>query len=309
MTLRLAFFRWWALSLVAIAACAGSTSPRPAESAARLSRPQATPGLFLYEARGKGGSVHLLGTIHMGFGFDEVLTPDARARFTSATRVMTEADVSAADPERLIQAALLPPERSLSSIVGKAVWERLLARIGGQIPPPMLDRLEPWLPAVMLGLQDLARALEQLKPGSETRLMDVELMKQAKALGKELAHFETVEQQIAIFESIPLEEQVRELSDTLESDDSGQAHALLTSFEAGDQEALARAIFDNEQQQSAPGFYDRVLYERNVRWLPVIENEIARGGSFIAVGAAHLLGERGLLAELTKRGYTVARVQ
>ena len=104
--------------LAALVACAAksrapSTTPSPAASDAR-----ATPGLFLYEVRGRGKSIHLLGTIHMGFGFEEVLTEDARARFQQASRVMTEADVGAADPQRLIRAALLPPEQSLAIIVG-----------------------------------------------------------------------------------------------------------------------------------------------------------------------------------------------
>ena len=33
-----------------------------------------------------------------------------------------------------------------------------------------------------------------------------------------------------------------------------------------------------------------------------------RGGAFIAVGALHLPGERGLLSLLSQRGYTVTRV-
>lgn len=309
MRFRIARFRPWALVLLAaLVACAGKSRPKAATPSPEASHAQNTPGLFLYEVRGHGKSIHLLGTIHMGFGFEEVLTEDARARFEQASRVMTEADVGAADPERLIRAALLPPEHSLAIILGKPTWDRLVARLGTQVPPPMLDRLEPWLPAVMLGLQDLGKALEELKPGAEQRLMDVELMTKAAALGKELDHFETVEEQIAMFEAISLEEQVLELKQALASDQILQARALLVSFSAGDEAGLSRAIFDERQLSLTPGFYERVLYERNLRWLPVIERELARGGTFIAVGAAHLLGERGLLAELRKRGYTVVRV-
>ncbi len=267
-----------------------------------------TPGLFLYEARKGQGSVLLLGTIHMGFGFDEVLTPRARARFSAATRVMTEADVSAADPERLIQAALLPPEQSLHRTIGEGTWQKLVARVGAQIPEPLLDRLEPWLPSVMLGLEDLEHALDELSPRSKTRQMDVELMAEAQRSGKALSYFETVEQQVAIFDSIPLEEQVRELTRTLESETSAQAKSLLVAFQAGDEQALAKALFDETEIATSPGFYERVLYQRNERWLPIIEQEAARGGAFIAVGAGHLLGERGLLAALAQQGYVVERL-
>ncbi|HEX5655728.1 MAG TPA: TraB/GumN family protein [Polyangiales bacterium] len=265
-----------------------------------------TPGLFLYEVRGERGSVHLLGTIHMGFGFEEVLTPSARARFEGAARVMTEADVSAANPEQLIQAALLPPEQSLKQIIGEASWQKLVARVGAQIPEPLLERLEPWLPSVLLGLEDLEQALGDAR--SKGRQMDVELMAEAQRTGKPLSYLETVEEQVAIFDSIPLEEQVRELARSLESEDSTQARALLSAFQAGDEQALARALFDEAELAASPGFYERVLYQRNERWLPVIERELARGGSFVAVGAGHLLGERGLLAALKRQGYAVTRI-
>jgi uncharacterized protein len=289
----------------------GCAAPAPAPVHPPVAKPAAaepTPGLFLYEVSSPKGSAHLLGTIHMGFGFEEVLTPNARARFRAASRVMTEADVAAADPERLIQAALLPPERSLRRIVGDATWLKLVGRIGEQIPEPLLERLEPWLPSVMLGLEDLERALGDLSPRSKGQLMDVELMAEARDQGKQLTYFETVEEQVSIFDSIPMEEQVRELTRTLDSESSAQARSLLVAFQSGDEQALARALFDETELASSPGFYERVLYQRNERWLPVIERELAHGGAFIAVGAGHLLGERGILAALRTRGYQVARV-
>jgi uncharacterized protein len=298
-------------TLFALLTACASSAHKPAPAAPVSVGPQleaATPGLFLYEVRGQQGTAHLLGTIHLGFGFDEVLTPDARRRFEAATHVMTEADVGTADPERMVQAAMLPPERSLRRVLGDATWNKLLARLDKQIPPPLLDRLEPWLPAVMLGLEDLGRALAELKPGAEQRLMDVELMREASERGKPVTHFETVDEQIAVFDTISLEEQVRELARSLDTAGTEQARALLLGFKDGDEHALSQALFDEAELARAPGFYDRVLFDRNARWLPVIEREVELGGAFIAVGAGHLLGERGIVAELKRRGYTVRRV-
>ncbi|MET0286590.1 MAG: TraB/GumN family protein [Polyangiales bacterium] len=297
--------RFAMIALLLLGACA---KPAPVSRATPPPANEPTPGLFLYEARNDQGSVHLLGTIHMGFGFAEVLTPSARAAFDASKRVMTEADVSAADPAQLIQAALLPADKSLHDLVGEATWQKLVARIGKQIPEPLLQRLEPWLPSVMLGLEDLEQALGDMAPSSKGRQMDVELMDEARRVGKPLTYFETVEEQVAIFDSIPLEEQVRELARSLDSETSAQARSLLQAFQAGDEVALARALFDETEIQSSPGFYERVLYQRNERWLPIIERELASGGAFIAVGAGHLLGERGLLAALRAKGFTVTRV-
>lgn len=303
---RASLLRIWLIGFL-FTAC-GHKQAEPPRPVVTEQPERATPGLFLYEVRRNEKTLHLLGTMHVGFGFEEVLTDDARARFSASTRVITEADVAAANPAHLMEAALLSPERSLSNILGAESWARLVARMERQLPPPVLDRLEPWLPTVVLGLEDMEKALKQLRPGAESRHMDVELMAAARAQNKELAHFETVEEQIALFESIPLEEQVRELEEVLAGTNAGEAQKLLDGFARGDERALSGAIFEQANAQRASSFYERILYERNARWLPRIEQEVARGGVFIAVGAAHLLGERGIVGELRRRGYQVRRV-
>lgn len=298
---------WLTGLLLALTACHATSNSRDTNAAAAAAA-RATPGLFLYEVRGKQGSAHLLGTIHVGFGFEEVLTDSARARFQAATRVITEADVGAAAPEQLVRAALLPPGKSLRALLAPATWDALRTRLGPELPEPVLERLEPWLPTVMLGLEELERVLSEQKPGADRRMMDVELVQAARASQKIIAHLETIAEQIAIFDTIPLEEQVRELTHSLDRASAEQARMLLDAFARGDEQRLTRALFDEAQLQSAPGFYDRVLYQRNARWLPIITHELERSGAFIAVGAAHLLGERGILSELRRGGYQVTRV-
>jgi uncharacterized protein len=272
-------------------------------------RARAAPaGLFLYAVERGGHVSHLLGTIHLGFGFEEVLTPDARERFTHSSQVITETDLGADSAARLMQAALLPPDQSLAVMLGPETWHKLQARVGGQIPDSVLDHLRPWLPAVLLGIDDLKRALERLRPGKSAHMMDIELIKLARGAGKVLRHLESVDQQIAVFDAISTEEQLTELSHALSSDSAAQSRSLVEAYASGDEGALARALFDSEQVARAPGFYQAVLFERNEHWLPVLERAVAQGDVFVAVGAAHLLGERGLLAELRQRGYAITRV-
>jgi uncharacterized protein YbaP (TraB family) len=305
---------WLLMMLSACAAPKPGVAPAPRASASAPSAPAVagvaadTPGLFLYAVTGARGVSHLLGTMHVGFGFDEVLTAEAQARFRAAERVMLEADVSAADPASLMQNALLPPGQSLRALLGEPAWSTLTARLGPQIPPPVMDRLKPWLPAITLGMSEIEAALREIKPDAEGHMMDVELMRAAKAQNKALRYFETVGEQLAMFDAVPVNEQVSELRRSLSEGSGEQGRNMLRAFAAGDEVALTACLFDPEQLSQAPGFYEVVLYQRNARWLPVIEQELARGGAFIAVGAAHLLGERGILAELGRRGYRVERV-
>lgn len=251
---------------------------------------------------------YLLGTIHIGFGFDEVLTPEARKAFEQSTRVWMEADVTAGDPKALIQAAFLPDDRSLHALVGDDVWGKLLEKLGSQIPPLVMDRLEPWMPSMILGLSRVEEVLLEMRPGAASKRMDLELMESARTAGKEIRFFETLEHQIAVFDAVPLEEQVQELTHTLSDESREQGRAMLRAFADGDEQALERALFESGQMSAAPGFYESLLFRRNATWLPLIEQELGRGGAFIAVGAAHLYGPRGILTELKKRWYVVRRV-
>ena len=47
----------------------------------------------------------------------------------------------------------------------------------------------------------------------------------------------------------------------------------------------------------------------NNAWLPVIEQNIAKGACMVAVGARHLLGNEGLIAMLRRKGYTIKPVK
>jgi uncharacterized protein YbaP (TraB family) len=52
-----------------------------------------------------------------------------------------------------------------------------------------------------------------------------------------------------------------------------------------------------------------LFVRRNAAWMDVLMRELDGAGvDFVAVGAGHLLGEHGLVAQLRARGVTVARV-
>lgn len=56
-------------------------------------------------------------------------------------------------------------------------------------------------------------------------------------------------------------------------------------------------------------FYDNTIrVSRNYAWLPHLERFIIEGGAFIAIGAAHLYGEEGVLLLLKERGYQITPI-
>jgi uncharacterized protein YbaP (TraB family) len=55
-------------------------------------------------------------------------------------------------------------------------------------------------------------------------------------------------------------------------------------------------------------YTERLLDQRNERMVEKMEARLAEGGAFVAMGALHLYGSRGVLALLEARGYRVTRV-
>jgi len=63
-----------------------------------------------------------------------------------------------------------------------------------------------------------------------------------------------------------------------------------------------------EEAAAVDMILDRLLFQRNVVMVDRMESLLARGNAFIAIGAAHLPGERGVINLLAEKGYTVTLV-
>ena len=71
---------------------------------------------------------------------------------------------------------------------------------------------------------------------------------------------------------------------------------------------LIESLFKNAEKQYGKIQSKELLEDRNVAWIPVIKENIAKRPCMIAVGCRHLLGYQGLIAMLRREGYTVEAV-
>jgi uncharacterized protein len=130
-------------------------------------------------------------------------------------------------------------------------------------------------------------------------------MKIARANKKEIKGLETMAMQAAVFDSIPYAVQAKEL---LKSIDSLSTYKLyfdtmvqvyknqqLSKIE----ELFTKSEFGMEENQ------DILLDKRNMNWVKQLNDIMPRQPVFIAVGAGHLPGSKGLIALLKKEGYTL----
>ena len=82
---------------------------------------------------------------------------------------------------------------------------------------------------------------------------------------------------------------------------------LIAAWRTGDERTLDRLVVA-DMRERYPAVYRALLINRNRAWLPRVEALFESPETeLVLVGAAHLVGPDGLLAQLTGRGYRVRR--
>jgi uncharacterized protein YbaP (TraB family) len=266
----------------------------------------AVPGPALWQVADKDTTIYLFGTVH-ALPKDGAIWYDARIEraFTASDELVTEVDIAnVANSSQSLQAAgMLPEGQSLRAMMtpeNRMEYEAVLVSLG--LPVEGLDRLEPWLAAMTLSLLPL------IQQGYDTQ-SGVELALGIKAGdGKKRDALETIEQQIALFDGLPVDAQLAFLDQTVEAAPHAKASldAMVAEWREGDAVALANLL---NAEMDDPALYARLLTQRNANWAVWIKNRLAQPGTvFIAVGAGHLAGEDSVQDQLRKRGVKVRRV-
>ena len=77
----------------------------------------------------------------------------------------------------------------------------------------------------------------------------------------------------------------------------------------GDLEEMEKVAFRKRDDPRGRLFFERLIDSRNVKMVDALDRLAGRPRTlFVVVGAAHFVGERGLPALLTRKGYAVRQL-
>ncbi|MBI1424548.1 MAG: hypothetical protein GC149_13970 [Gammaproteobacteria bacterium] len=247
---------------------------------------------------------YILGTIHSD---DPRVTqiPAAVAQAFANSRSFTgELDMSVDSLEQTQQAMLLPEGSRLKNILGQARFNKcvkLMADYG--VPDTVVNKMKPWAIAVQLNMP---------KPVSD-RFLDLVLYQQAVARAMPVHALETIPEQIAVFDRLPVDQQIILLDEAIANYESTPAliDTLIDLYLARDLAGL-QAVNDDQMQKGdlslAAEVEQRLIVQRNHRMVARMQARLIEGDAFIAVGALHLPGKEGILNLLEQQGYQVKYV-
>jgi uncharacterized protein YbaP (TraB family) len=288
-------------------ACAGAPAANAAPATAAAKVP---PKPLLWKVSDKDNSIYLLGSFHLLKADDYPLSSDVDSAFDKAGKVVFEVPpAQLTDPalaQKLQQLAGYGDGRTLSQVLPPAVREKMTQVLGKQHVDE-LDPVEPWYInlSLMIGVS--------MRMGfSPEQGLDMYLARRAAAAGKPVAGLETAEQQLAILDATPMDEQVRGLQDYFANPEElpkllNESHA---AWRDGDARRLGNLVID-EMRKETPTSYRVLNTERNDAWVPQLRkllDDASKGDILVVVGAMHLLGQDGVVEKLRAKGYKVERI-
>jgi uncharacterized protein YbaP (TraB family) len=141
--------------------------------------------------------------------------------------------------------------------------------------------------------------------------IDLYFQQEGKRRNYKLLGFETMAEQTALLFDSSIDEQKKALLDGIRKADESKkdGEKLYALYLQQDLDGLDKMITVAFKKTKKPELSDKMLKDRNLRWIVKIPAIIAEQPTFIAVGAAHLVGQYGLINQLRLKGYTVKPVK
>jgi len=152
----------------------------------------------------------------------------------------------------------------------------------------------------------LSMFAQALIPSDTTNAMDVLFQLEAKKNGVKVGGLETIEEQLEVIKKLTIAEQKDELVDLLTNFETHrlQFDTLVNTYLNQDLATLKK-LTNQSFSEETQGFKDELLTKRNHKMADKIVRYSNGNRCLFAVGAAHLVGEDGLLKLLELKGYVL----
>ncbi len=222
--------------------------------------------------------------------------------------VMSEANTPQAQ-QIMMTYAMAPQDSTLTAILSPAQADSLTTMLQKYMGPMVsASNFAPMKPAMVATAIAMVQAQTAFPTYNPQEQLDTEIQKRADALGKEIGGLETMEDQCKALFGNSILEQANDLMDAVRHDDKAMetAHKLAKAYLAGDLQQML-SIIEDPTLGTGDGT-ERILNKRNANWVRVLAGLLPSASIFIAVGAGHLPGDKGLISLLRNNGYTVTPV-
>ncbi len=307
-------FRRIARACLALAgvACAAAALAQPAAQPAAAQGAGALAGgpkHFFWEVSSLTNRVYLFGTVHAGKKEWFPLAPVVEKALEDSKVLVVEADITnaAAMAKSADVMVYIPPDKLQNHVKpgDYARFRKLLERY--KLPESVVGQMRPFYAVSVIVFSEWAR-LGYLP----TSGIDQYLILRAKGEAKSIVEIEGIETQLSLLDSLSAAENELAFVGTIDAIEKGttseQITGMVNAWQSGDPGLLLEvARRYNTEVPGAKAFEEKFIWSRHESMVKKIEGYLndSRDRHFIALGALHLAGERGVVEMLRKRGYMV----
>lgn len=264
---------------------------------------------FMWEVENNGNTVYLVGSIHIADDSFYPLRPEFEEAFAEADYLGVEIDLSKAADEAqqkmVMDMGMYQDGTTLKNHISGETYAKLgkiLQQSG--MKPDALDAFKPWV------VETTISSLKSVKAGYEAAAgIDLYFIQKAIERKIPVVELESYESQLSMFNGFSKELQEKNLNTALDNFDvlDDGVDKMAEMWKTGNDEQLLELT---NSMASEPEYNKAMLIDRNEKMAEKIDGYLKNGKKeeyFIVVGAAHYLGEHGIVKLLQDKGYAVVR--
>lgn len=259
----------------------------------------AQPVLYKISGKGLTSPSYIMGTQHLLCDTNGVITPKMEDALAKSKKLVCEIDLD----NKLMQAKmitlLIQKDSSISQLMGADFPKFVkLCQDSLGIDPTSLDKFKPMMSMSLFSMKSMPC---ESKVGTEQLLM-------SRVKKKPIVGLESIEDQVAVFDSIPDREELKMLLEIASNPSKGKSEMqkMEALYKSGNTEGMYNMVIESPDFK---GFTQLLLDNRNKKWIPVLSAMMAKEPVFVAVGCGHLGGPSGVLQLLKQAGYTIEEVR
>ncbi len=249
---------------------------------------------------------YIYGTMHAGCDIE--LDSELQRAAEMAEFIILEIDLN--DPNLAIEMMkhmYMKDEQKLMDFITEEEFKTLSEYINPRIANrgmslDMLQNMKPILLSSML----IPSMLEcEVMDAYDEKLASIAQKKGINVIG-----LESVEEQMQVFDRIPIEKQVSTLLESAKDQgekDLKQLQDMINAYQNNDLKTLENIA--NEDHGIFIEYENDLLIKRNLNWMPALKKYLSQHQVLIGVGALHLVGEKGLINLLREEGFTVTPIK
>lgn len=243
---------------------------------------------------------YILGTIHIMCEENFNIPDKVKKATTEVDQVIFEVDLSTPDAIATAQKlAMTPNTKFFENYDSQKLAYIDSALTSHELSIKVFDMVAPTTVISLLTLKSFACA-----DLSKVKMMEAEI--KTLAAGKKITDLETIDFQMDLLTKLATPDYFYDYYKNYD-EYKGLSHQMVEYYNAEDLKGL-KSIFENSKYMSKDQL-ESMLVNRNVKWVEDIPAKIQNTKSLIAVGAGHLIGEKGIITLLRNKGYTLTPIK